>query len=216
MEFSMGYNFDVKPSGLRERKKQKTKLAIQREAMRLFEAQGYDETTIDQIAEAAEVSPSTFFNYFPTKEDVVFRDDYEQILFDIFVERPGGETLLVAMRRTLLEAMRGLIEREGDLMRARGRLALQVPALRARAWDDMTETQDRLSGMMAARLGADHGSFELKVFAGAFTGALYQASMEWVRQGAGDDLLDYTERALDLFEDLPRYMAMRTAERPQA
>ena len=56
--------------GLRERKTLKTKEAIQREALRLFEEQGYGETTIEQIAAAAEISPSTFFNYFPTKEDV--------------------------------------------------------------------------------------------------------------------------------------------------
>ena len=53
--------------GLRERKKQKTRESIQRTALRLFEKQGYEGTTIEQIAAAAEISPSTFFNYFPTK-----------------------------------------------------------------------------------------------------------------------------------------------------
>src|SRR5439155_11062608 len=52
--------------GLRERKKQRTRDAIQREAMRLFQDQGYEATTIEQIAEAVEISPSTFFNYFPS------------------------------------------------------------------------------------------------------------------------------------------------------
>jgi AcrR family transcriptional regulator len=65
------------PTGLRERKKAKTRAAIQAHALRLFAKQGYDETTIDQIADAAEVSQSTFFGYFPTKEDVVLHDRFD-------------------------------------------------------------------------------------------------------------------------------------------
>ena len=71
--------------GLRERKKLKTKEAIQREALRLFQEQGYDETTIEQIAEAVEISPSTFFNYFPTKEDVVIQDPYDPLFISSFL-----------------------------------------------------------------------------------------------------------------------------------
>jgi AcrR family transcriptional regulator len=79
--------------GLRERKKQRTKEAIQREAMRLFKRQGYEETTIEQIASAAEISPSTFFNYFPTKEDVVIYDRYDPMVFEMLLSAPAGEPL---------------------------------------------------------------------------------------------------------------------------
>jgi AcrR family transcriptional regulator len=70
--------------GLRERKKAKTRAAIQEQAMRLFRERGYEATTVEQIAEAAEVSPSTFFRYFPTKEAVVMYDVLDQILIEAF------------------------------------------------------------------------------------------------------------------------------------
>ena len=78
-------------TGLRERKKQKTREAIQREALRLFQAQGYEATTVEQIAAAAEISPSTFFNYFPTKEDVVLYDSYDPVMLSILAARPSVE-----------------------------------------------------------------------------------------------------------------------------
>ncbi|TMB71576.1 MAG: TetR family transcriptional regulator, partial [Chloroflexi bacterium] len=90
-------------SGLRERKKQKTRESIQRAALRLFVKQGYEETTIEQIAAAAEISPSTFFNYFPTKEDVVLFDAYDPMAIRMFLERPKDEPLNVVVRRVLEE-----------------------------------------------------------------------------------------------------------------
>lgn len=65
--------------GLRERKKAKTRAAIQHEALRLFREQGYDETKIEQIAAAVEVSESTIYRYFPTKEDLVLWDEFDPL-----------------------------------------------------------------------------------------------------------------------------------------
>src|SRR5260370_11697315 len=84
-------------TGLRERKKLKTKEAIQREALRLFKERGYSETTIEQIAAAAEISPSTFFNYFPTKEDVVLFDRYDPMIFSMMTSIPASEPLSAVM-----------------------------------------------------------------------------------------------------------------------
>lgn len=72
---------DMQPQlGLRERKKLKTRVAIRRATYRLIAEQGYDATTVEQIAEAAEVSPSTVFRYFPTKEDIVLTDEFDPVI----------------------------------------------------------------------------------------------------------------------------------------
>src|SRR5690606_7272503 len=66
--------------GLRERKKIKTRMAIREATYDLIKEQGYDGTTVEQIAERAEVSPSTVFRYFPTKEDIVLTDEYDPLV----------------------------------------------------------------------------------------------------------------------------------------
>ena len=78
----------VRPDGLRERKKAKTRAAIRQHALRLFREQGYSATTIEQIADAAEVSPATFFRYFPTKEDVVLQDDLDIVTLAALEAQP--------------------------------------------------------------------------------------------------------------------------------
>src|SRR5690242_1563532 len=88
--------------GPRERRRVRTMREIQAAALRLFESQGYGETTVDQIAEASDISPRTFFRYFPTKEDVVLWDEYDAVVGELLAERPRdepiGETLRVVMR----------------------------------------------------------------------------------------------------------------------
>ena len=85
-----------KAAGLRERKKAKTRAAIREHALRLFRERGYSATTVEQIAAAAEVSPATFFRYFPTKEDVVLWDEYDALIWEMLDQRPGDESPLQA------------------------------------------------------------------------------------------------------------------------
>jgi AcrR family transcriptional regulator len=91
--------------GLRERKKQRTRWSIQDHALRLFQTQGYDQTTVEQIAAAAEVSPSTFFRYFPTKEDVVIEDEFDPLLIGLVASAPAGTTVVGALRHAVREAL---------------------------------------------------------------------------------------------------------------
>jgi len=188
------------PAGLRERKKQKTRIAIQREAMRLFQEQGYEETTIEQIAEAVEISPSTFFNYFPTKEDVVIVDDYDPLLAAAFAGRPRDEPVGVAMRRAISQGLAKILEHDRDIVLARARLGLTVPELRARFWEESEKAQAMLRGMIAQRTGGDPEAFELRVTASIVVGAMFAAILEWVRNDGRDDLTELINRALDMVE----------------
>src|SRR5215468_6911612 len=87
--------------GLRERKKQKTRWSIQEHALRLFREQGYEQTTVDQIAAAAEISPSTFFRYFKTKEDVVVEDEYDPLLVGFIAQEPADRPFIPALRHVM-------------------------------------------------------------------------------------------------------------------
>ena len=186
--------------GLRERKKLKTRNAIQREAMRLFQEQGYEETTIEQIAEAAEISPSTFFNYFPTKEDVVFYDPYDPLFVAMLKTRPRDEPLGVAVRSIVSEGLGAALQADRELILTRGKLMFEVPALRARVWEELERTQDLFCGVLAERTGRDPFDFELRVMTMMTIAAVYTAGIEWMRGGASGDLVEIYNRALDIVE----------------
>src|SRR5215472_6346756 len=119
--------------GLRERKKARTRAAIREHALRLFREQGYEATTVDQIADAADVSPSTFFRYFPTKEDVVLQDEFDVLALEAFEAQPHELSTVAAFRAAARSAFASLGQDELLQFRATTELILTVPELRARA-----------------------------------------------------------------------------------
>ena len=85
-------------AGLRERKKARTRASLREHALRLFREKGYQNTTVEQIAAAAEVSPSTFFRYFPTKEDLVLQDDMDVRMIEALEQQPPDLGPVAAVR----------------------------------------------------------------------------------------------------------------------
>jgi len=196
--------------GLRERKKLKTKEAIQREAMRLFQEQGYQETTIEQIAAAAEISPSTFFNYFPSKEDVILFDRYDPMVVSYMSSRPADEPLS-AMFSGAIHGLARVMERDREVILARAKLSFEVPELRARFWEEMEKARDLLAAIMASRTGRDSADFELRVLAMVFVASAFEAMLEWLRRGGRGDLMKLVEEALDMAQVGPRLDALGQA-----
>ncbi|GIH63183.1 acyl-CoA-like ligand-binding transcription factor [Microbispora siamensis] len=187
-------------TSLRERKKAKTRRTIQEEALRLFAEQGYEATTIEQIAEAAEVSPSTFFRYFPTKEDVVARGDYDQIILEMIKAQPPDLPPLTALRTAFRTAFASMRAEELDKVLARAKLSASVPALRARTLDGLFDTIDMLAGAVAERAGRDPRDLAVRALVGAVMGVLLPAMFTWVERGGATPLPDLVDEALGYLE----------------
>ena len=156
--------------GLRERKKAKTRASIQAHALRLFAKQGYHATTVEQIADAAEVSPSTFFRYFPTKEDVVLHDELDPKMLDVFRALPAELSPVAAVRRAMRETFESLTEAEATREFQRHELARSVPELRARMLDQFAGGLAMLAEALADRLGRSPDDVGVRALAGAVVG----------------------------------------------
>ncbi|MEU8848402.1 TetR family transcriptional regulator [Streptomyces sp. NPDC048564] len=186
--------------GLRERKKIKTRTAIRDATYALIKEQGYDATTIEQIAERAEVSPSTVFRYFPTKEDIVLTDEYDPILLDELRRRPADEPWMESLRYVMKLAVAAATDEEPEAVRLRSHLLVQVPAVRSRMLESMSVTGRMLGEAIAERTGRARDSFEVRVFTMSLIGALAEVSLYWAENGFEDDLNDLVDRALDVVE----------------
>jgi len=160
----------ARPGGLRERKKARTRAAIRQHALRLFGEQGYGETTVEQIAAAAEVSPSTFFRYFPSKEDVVLQDDFDPIAIEKFEAQPAELSPVAALRAAMREAMEEASAEEVEQWRDLNRLAASVPELRSRLLEEFVRSVRMAAGLIAKRVGRDPDDFAVRTLAGALVG----------------------------------------------
>jgi AcrR family transcriptional regulator len=186
--------------GLRERKKAKTRLAIQEAAFRLIRERGYDATTVDQIAAAAEVSPATFFRYFPTKEDVLLQDDYDPLLVENWRKHlSDGVSPVTVARRVIVETLGGLPENELAMIRYRTKLMFEVPQLRARMWDNWISTQRMLDELIAEQLGSTTDDIRVRTISGALIGSMISTFEIWV-QHPERDLAEVLDEALGILE----------------
>jgi AcrR family transcriptional regulator len=169
--------------GLRERKKERTREAIIDAALDLFERNGYDATTVEDIAAAADVSPRTFFRYFESKLDLIMARSTthaEKGIGPLLAARPADEHLLDAVRhvmRTELEEQLGdpLIVREFQVM-------LTTPSLRNMAREHFYEEEAGMVGPVAERLGVGTDDLRAHVAAGVIAAALWATVNCWIAQ----------------------------------
>ncbi|GAA4632262.1 hypothetical protein GCM10023196_064950 [Actinoallomurus vinaceus] len=162
--------------GLRERKKARTRATIQACALRLFREQGYDATTIEQIIQAADVSETTLFRYFPTKEDLVLRDDYDPMLIEAFQAQPPQMPPIPALRASFAAAFSGMTAQQRAEQRERIALIFAVPRLRAAMLDQITQAMQLLARAMAERVGRRPDDLTVRTVVGAIVGAAVAVS----------------------------------------
>ncbi|HWD09501.1 MAG TPA: TetR family transcriptional regulator [Actinomycetota bacterium] len=210
--------------GLRERKKLQTRQSIGEAALKLFAERGFDAVTVAEIARAADVSEATVFNYFPTKESLVYSQmqAFEASLLDAVATRPEGESVLEAFRRVVRDGTPRLGEPEvGDVIALAGRLVGGSAALQARERQIVAEYTDRLAQLIAAEGGSSALEGQAWVVANALMGAQRQL-VAFVRANVQEGLtgppLARAARAeiKRLFGPLERGLASYGAKRPAA
>lgn len=182
---------------LRAQKKENTRQALVEAAWALFRDKGYDATTIEEIADAAQVAKRTYFRYFPTKEAIVFHRAAERLalLESLLSAGPRG---MPTVRRALLEIARHFAEDRDEVVE-QYRLVESTPSLA------MTEGEiDRKwIAAIGVALTTDRtaaGQRRARVLAGALFGAMRATLGEWVAHGGRADLVRLGVEALELFD----------------
>jgi AcrR family transcriptional regulator len=195
-------------AGLRERKKERVRTTIQQVALRLFQKQGYEQTTVEQIADAAGVSPATVYRYFMAKEDLVVTDDYDPIVIASILERPAGEPLIDSVRAVMTGVLVKYFERDRELLIARHHLRKQTASLQAAFSEEQERSLELFSALIARHVRRPADDLDVRVACGALVGALQEAFSSWLAhgsQGGEERLRELLDRAITRCESALRF-----------
>jgi AcrR family transcriptional regulator len=149
------------PAGRRERKKQRTRDALVSAAFTLFAEKGFDATTVEEIADAVDVSSRTFFRYFASKEDVAltFQEEQTRAVADTLAARPADEPIMTALRNTVVgiahACENGELGFDPERFECLFTMLSQSPALMAKSLEHTQKKQNTMTKIIAARLGVD-------------------------------------------------------------
>ena len=173
--------------GLREKKAERTRERIVAEALAMFIAQGYAETTMESIAEAAEIHPATLYRYFPSKDLIVLADfaSTAERFADSLERSPDDIPLEAALMRAVVGVFDDASDRESHLDRRMLRSIIdQSPAARARVWDIQEQQRQRVGAVIARRLGREAVDVDVVLSARTVILILETAADIW-RDGEG-------------------------------
>lgn len=166
--------------GLRELKKKRTREAIQDHALRLYREHGYSNTTLEEVAAAAEVSPSTLFRYFPTKPDTVLFDRVDPLFLEKFLAEPAELPPLKAARNALLAVLNSTDVDMAALETIRMKLIATVPELRAAVVTKIETDLPPFIEAFARRVGRDPDDPQVRYWTGAVAGVALMAYLHAV------------------------------------
>jgi AcrR family transcriptional regulator len=209
-------------SGLRERKKQQTRERIRKAAVRLFLRASYDGVTVADIARAANVSEGTVFNYFPTKESLVFSgmENLEARLLDAIRNRRPGESVLAAFAEFFSGPFPALSVDSSEGVRAGARIISESAALRAREREIIETHTQSLAALIAEETGAAPDDIEpwavANALMGVHRGMLHRSRHRVLNGITGDELaLDVAAQAKRTFERLEHGLARYGTREPE-
>ncbi|MFD1536252.1 TetR/AcrR family transcriptional regulator [Nonomuraea guangzhouensis] len=189
----------------RERKKRLTRQRIVMAAIALFEEQGYEQTTMAQIAAAADVDPKTFSNYFRGKDDVLFVDveqDYDVMFEAIAKRRPEespGEVLGRMVQEYRAHRRPKIPRREPEELSAAARLVMTTPSLQAKSLYMLMELQQRIANELVKAFPGQLDLITAAAMTGSLLGAIQQTGLASVQLGRSqEELWEATQRGLDI------------------
>ena len=185
-----------KQSGLRERKKLQTRETIRREALRLIKERGYQNTTVEQISAAADISPRTFSRYFPTKEAVLLSDDLIAPIIEAFVDAPADLSVIEAYRHAVARTFGALSEEQRAEAIFGQRLMYAIPEARGLVYTEYVRLIDLITEALTKRPRQSPDPVERRGFAGAIVGVVIAASHNTPLPG------DPISRFLQLLDDM--------------
>ncbi len=175
--------------GLRERKKRLRRARIEAAAIGLFEQRGFDSTTIDEIADAAGISPRTFFSYFSTKEDVALADYASRLdrIVDELRGRPAEEAAWVALRESFVAVGVDYAAARAELVRRFSIMAMN-PSVSARSLQLQAGWEDAIAGVLVQRADPVGDELGCRLQAAAALAAMRSSIRHWLSTDQSADL----------------------------
>ncbi len=186
--------------GLRERKRLAAMQRIQAVALALFEEHGFTAVTVERIADAADVSPSSVYRYFGTKEQIVLWDDYDPIWEATISSELPGTSPFDAVRHAIEALASGALQSDEALLRRRVTLIMEEPSIEAASALGWYRAAEALGTAIAARLGREHGDLGIQLFSHAIVGAVTGGIHHWYESGFTTPLQHIFEQGLASFE----------------
>jgi AcrR family transcriptional regulator len=185
---------------LRERKRLASMRRIQSVALDLFEQKGFDAVTVERIAEVAEVSPSSVYRWFGTKEHLVIWDEYDPMALASIESELDTAPPLEALRRVVRATVLSAFERDDERIRRRLRLAYANPSIEAASTLETYEMGNLIAAVLAAKLERHPDDLEVQVASHGFVGALLGALRHWHDSGFTTPLDEVVGAPLSLLE----------------
>ena len=194
---------DSQPLSLRERKKRLAQATIEEAALRLFQQQGYEHTSIQDIADAVMMSSRTFFRYFASKEEVLL-GPMHTIQSDgrRFLQRVAPTASPQAALRATFEELASQFQQQRATFLIRYQVAMQIPSVAPIYLAVLIETELALSDVLCAYLEAGTSRQEMHFLVALYTTALRVALQEWLEQEAQGDLVSMLRKYLDSLSSL--------------
>lgn len=187
--------------GLRERKRLAAMLRIQAVALDMFEERGFDDVTVEEIADASEVSPSSVYRYFGTKEELVLWDEFDPELDALLAPALEARVPLEGVREVVLAGLAAMGPEGERAVRRRVALMMSTPGLEQAASARTYDFAEMVGVALAARLGRPMVDLEVQVFAHALTGGLLGMFHHWHGTGFAEPLRDVMARTFEIFEE---------------